>query len=177
MKELTDDIFYEYIKKYDKCLLDYVILSADEEYKGEISHKEAVITGIYAFNHRKRVGNRLNPPEFYVDESKMSCKKCSTENFFEVSPKRMAYDYWTYSDVFLNFDCIPYPVPYTEEDFQKVNHVLFPECYRKDLEIYLWNDDFSNYFDDGNDCLGTAMWSIYDRHMMRFIIIGSSIID
>lgn len=183
MKELTDDIFYEYIKKYDKCLLDYVILSADEEYKGEISHKEAVITGIYAFNHRKRVGNRLNPPEFYVDESKMSCKKCSAENFFEVSTVKEYNNgmcvaepcYWTYRDAFLYYT--PYKVPYTAKDFQKVNHVLFPACYRKDLEIYIWNDDFSNYFDDGNDCLGTAMWSVYDRNMMRFIIIGSSIID
>ncbi|MDE6781854.1 MAG: hypothetical protein K2J40_10400 [Ruminococcus sp.] len=177
MKELTDDIFYKYIEKYDKCLLDYVILSADEDYKGEVSHKEAVITAVSALNSRKRVGNMINPPEFYVDESKMRCEKCDTENFFIISPKRMVYHDWTYSDVFLNSDCMPYSVPYTAEDFRKVNHLLFPACYRKDLEIYSWNDGFSNYFDYGNDCLGAIMWSIYDRHMMRFVIIGSSITD
>lgn len=177
MHELTDDIFYEYIKKYDILLLDYVLLSADDEYSGENSHKKAVATAILALNSRKRVGNMFNPPDFYVDETKMCCEKCDTENFFKISPKRKVYDYWTYSDVFLSFDCNPYPVPYTEEDYNKVNYVLFPECYRKDLEIYRWNDSFSNYFDYGNDCLGTAMWSIYDRHMNRFIIIGSSITD
>ena len=177
MREMTEDVFYDYIKKYDKLLLDYVILSADDEYCGEISHKKAVATAILALNSRRRVGNMFNPPDFYVDETKMSCEKCDTENFFTVSPKRMVYDYWTYSDVFLNSDCMPYSVPYTEENFHKVNRVLFPACYRKDLEIDRWNDSFSNYFDYGNDCLGTAMWSVYDKHMMRFIIIGSSIID
>lgn len=183
MKEITEDIFYEYIKKYDKLLLDYAVISADDEYNSEISHKEAVITAISAFNQRKRVGNRFNPPEFYVNESKMSCKKCSTENFFTVNPVEKYGNcmfveescYWNYSDAFLYYT--PYRVPYTEKDFQKVNYVLFPECYRKDLEIYIWNDNFSNYFDDGNDCMGAVMWSVYDKHMKRFIIIGSSMTD
>ncbi|MDE6034597.1 MAG: hypothetical protein K2G36_01625, partial [Ruminococcus sp.] len=93
MYELKDDIFYEYVKKYDKkLLLDYVILSADD---GEISHKKAVIEAIAVLNTRKRVGNRLYYKKslaFYVDESKMTCQKCSNENFFEITPEKIGYD-------------------------------------------------------------------------------------
>lgn len=176
MYEMKDDIFYEYIKKYD-ILLDYVILSADDD---EISHKKAVIEAISVLNTRKRVGNQLyykKSPEFYVDESKMTCQKCDNENFFKITPEKI-YGYTAeeigYCDAFLY--CIPYRTC-TEKDFEKINHVLFPACYRKDLEIYRWNNDFSDYFDDGLDCFGAEMWSIYDKNMCRFVIIGASVID
>lgn len=182
MYELTEDIFYEYIKKYDKLWLDYVLLSADD---GEISHKKAVINAISVINSRERIGNQYykKSPEFYVDENKMICRKCSTENFFTVDTVKkygncMCVEescYWTYRDAFLYYT--PYPVPYTEKDFQKVNYVLFPECYRKDLEIYQWNDEFSDYFNDGKEGFGATMWSIYDKNMCRFVIIGTSMTD
>ena len=44
----------------------------------------------------------------------------------------------------------PYGIPYSKEDFRKINDLLFPIPFRKDLEIFSWNDDFSNYFDDGD---------------------------
>ena len=70
----------------------------------------------------------------------------------------------------------PYTTPYTVEDFRKINHILFPVS-QKDLDIYSWNDDFSDYFDDGKDWWGTALWSVYDKAMQRFVIIGASLTD
>ena len=83
----------------------------------------------------------------------------------------MKMNYW------LAFSGPPYGIPYSEEDFRKINDLLFPIPFRKDLEIFSWNDDFSNYFDDGKEWWGTALWSIYDKWMNRFVIIGASLTD
>lgn len=186
MRELVDDNFYKLLNtKYDELLLDYVLLSFDENYQGEQSHKEAVKAAIAVFNSRVRVGNSLKHPLFYVDEEKMSCIECMAEDFFcednngwlkieedfnfRVTSFQM--NYW------LAFSKPPYDVPYTKEDFRKLNHALFPIAFRKDLEIYSWNNEFSNYFDDGKEWWGTGFWSIYDKWMNRFVIIGASLTD
>lgn len=46
----------------------------------------------------------------------------------------------------------PYGVPYLTSDFIKFNDVLFP--FKDETEVYRWNDDFSNYFDDGKEWWG-----------------------
>lgn len=43
----------------------------------------------------------------------------------------------------------PYRVLYVADDFKKLNNVLFP--FSDSLEVYRWNDDFSNYFEDGKE--------------------------
>lgn len=185
MRELKEDSFYKILsEKYDELLLDYVLLSCDEEYHWEESHKKAVMEAIAVFNTRVRVGNSLKHPHFYVDEEKMCCKEYSVEDFFcdgnsswkisgntrvRITPDHMTY-WWAFFEP-------PYGVPYSKEDFHKINHTLFPVQFRNDLEIYSWNDDFSNYFDDGKEWWGTAMWSIYDKWMNRFVIIGASLTD
>ena len=45
------------------------------------------------------------------------------------------------------------------------------------LEILSWNDDWSNYFDDGKEWWGTACWSVYDRRADTFTVIGASLSD
>lgn len=185
MKELNEDKIYTTLaQKYDELLLDYVLLSFDEEYCGIESHKKAVIESISILNARERVGNNMNHPQFFVNEERMYCMKYSAENFFcdsnnswEISgnsriretPSHMTY-WWAFSKP-------PYGISYSQEDFHKINHSLFPVQFRRDLEIYSWNDDFSNYFDDGKEWWGTAFWSIYDKWMKRFIIIGASLTD
>lgn len=188
MIELTQDKFYKILtERYNKLLLDYVLLSYEEEYYGIESHKSAVVFSISIFNTRVRVGNSLKHPDFYVDKSKMQCIKCDTDSFFNEdingwivtspttsfreTPESTKMNYW---DAFSN---PPYRTPYTKEDFQKINYMLFPVQYRNDLEIYSWNDDFSNYFDDGKEWWGAALWSIYDKWMKRFVIIGASLTD
>lgn len=83
MKELVDDIAYQKLEeKYSELLLDYVLLAADEEYKGEESHKEAVIEAIICMRSRTRVGNRYDFDAFTVEEQKMKCKRIDVDAFF-----------------------------------------------------------------------------------------------
>ena len=153
MRELIEDNIYKLLaEKYDELLLDYVLLSCDEEYHGEESHKKAVMEAIAVFNTRGRVGNSLKHPHFYVDEGKMCCKEYRVEDFFcdvnsswkisgntrvRITPDHMTY-WWAFFEP-------PYGVPYSKENFHKINHTLFPVQFRNDLEIYSWNDYFSNY--------------------------------
>lgn len=185
MKELLEDKIYTTLaQKYDELLLDYVLLSFDEDYCGTESHKKAVIEAISILNTRERVGNSLLHPQFFVDEEKMRCINYSTEDFFcdnnsswitsENIRVRQTPSHMTYWQAFSD---PPYGVPYTKEDFHKINHSLFPVPFRSDLEIYSWYDDFSNYFEDGKEWWGTAFWSIYDKWMKRFVIIGASLTD
>ena len=83
MKELKDDIVYKILEeKYDELLLDYILLAADGEYKGEESHKEAVIEAIACMRGRTRVGNRYDFDPFTVEEDQMKCNKIDTGEFF-----------------------------------------------------------------------------------------------
>lgn len=183
-KELLDDAFYKKMQeRYSKCLLDYVLLDFDGEYFGAETHKDAVIVAFGVLNLRTRVGNSLNHPVFTIDFDKlMISEKCSAEDFFDIESRCVeCYEEFrlaqitrkiSYSFAFLD---PPYPTGYTEKDFEKLNHLLFP--YQNELEIYRWNDDFSNYFDEGKDWWGTGLWSVYDRIMNRFVIIGASLSD
>jgi len=185
MKELMDDPIYKKLETdYKELLLDYILLEADGEYKGEESHKEAVMAAIICLGTRERVGNCYDRGVFTLEPDQMRCEKIDVSDFFFegnngwiLSPEEIRYkeslngmNYW------LAFFNPPYPIPYTIEDFRKINRMLFPIS-QKDLEIYHWNDDFSDYFDDGKDWWGTAMWSVYDKAMRRFVIIGASLTD
>jgi len=179
MKELTEDKIYKMlVEEYDELLLDYVVLSFEEEYLGAQSHKKAVIAAIEALNSRGRVGNHYEHQPFFVNESEMCGEEYPTEYFFSenrhVSAPENVFRYMTYREAF--FDP-PYGVPYSADDFHKINDTLFPPQSRDELEIYCWNDGFSNYFDDGKDWWGTALWSVYDRAMKRFVIVGASLSD
>ncbi len=184
MKERIDDPIYEVLRSYDHLLLDYMVLGFHDLYQGEQSHKEAVIEAITGFGSRERVGNNYSPGPFSIDESQMKCRNMTVEEFFfegnngySLSPKEAGKteipDKMNY---YLAFFDPPYGTDYTLQDFRKINQVLFPVS-QEDLEIYEWNDEFSDYFDDGKDWWGTALWSIYDRSLERFVIIGASLSD
>jgi hypothetical protein len=181
VRELIEDNIYTILaNEYNELLLDYVLLSFNDEYCGQESHKKVVIEAILIFNTRKRVGNSLEHPYFYVDENKMCCVKYSVEDFFCNSElwgsitSSFSESYMTYWGAFSDQ---PYPTTYSKEDFYRINDLLFPIQFRNELEIYIWNDEFSNYFDDGKDWWGTALWSVYDKQMNRFVIIGASLSD
>lgn len=186
MYELANDVFYEKLKNdYDELLLDYVLLFSDEKYEGKKTHEKAVKTAILLLNSRQRVGNNYKHPQFYVEDKKMEGIECNARDFFSednngwiITSETTRYrDTPKYMSYWHAFSEPPYGVPYTKDDFHKINNILFAPAYRDDLEIYSWNDDFSNYFDDGKEWWGTALWSIYDKWMNRFVIIGASLTD
>ncbi len=184
MLELKEHKAYEMLSNtYNEIPLDYVILLSEEEYKGVETHKKAVLEAFNILNTRTVVGNNYNL-KVKVEQEKMSASFCSIEELLQPPaddyynsrpdgnrcisiPHPMPYWY-----AFLE---PPYGVPYLTSDFNKFNDVLFP--FKEDTEVYCWNDEFSNYFDDGKDWWGTGLWSAYDKTTGIFVIIGASQTD
>ncbi len=169
--------------KYPKLLLDFVILEIDGNYLGEITHRKAIKTVFEIFNKREQVANRIIR-QYTFDEKELVSYKYTSEEFFSKERKRFKQESDTVTsilDLKMNywdaFSYPPYPTPYDENDFDKLNHMLFPQQHREDFEIYSWNDEFSNYFDDGKEWWGTGMWSIYDKHLNRITVVGASLSD
>ena len=184
MRELKEHKVYEMLNNiYKEIPLDYVIFLLEEEYKGVETHKKAVIEAFNIFNTRTIVGNNYNL-KVTVEQEKMSASLCSIEELLQL-PEDDYYDsrpkgnrcfeipqpipYWY---AFLE---PPYGVPYLTSDFVKFNDVLFP--FKGNTEVYRWNDDFSNYFDDGKEWWGTGLWSAYDKATGILVIIGASQTD
>ncbi len=184
MLELKEHKIYEMLNNtYKDNPLDYVIFLLEEEYKGVETHKKAVIEAFNIFNTRTIVGNNYNL-KVTVEQKKMFASLCSIEELLQL-PEDSYYDsrpegnrwfgipkplpYWY---AFLE---PPYGVSYLTSDFVKFNDVLFP--FKKSTEVYRWNDDFSNYFDDGKEWWGTGLWSAYDKITGIFVVIGASLTD
>ena len=194
MTELTDHEGYRLIEnEYNECLLDYVILRSDGAYRGEESHREAVVTAFKLLNSRKRISNHWTKGGFqvWVEPEKMEAVPITGEELFFIpkdmrrcKTRRDAYkpgacwnwrtdaERFCYGYAFLH---PPYGVPYWLGDFERLNHVLFPD--RAALEVFCWNDTWSNYFEDGSDWWGTGCWSVYDRKAEHFVVIGASLSD
>lgn len=180
MYEIVDRKFYELYRKYPRCVLDYVIIGDSGEYQRLEGHKKAVL---FAFSV---INERIKPSgiQWSFDEGRMRAKKESVSEFFaapEKPYKKIRKDvtlmdlpeelkYWS---AFLE---PPHSTGYTLADWEKMNEVLFPSG-REELEIYRWNDDFSDYFYAGREWWGNAMWSIWDPQMRRYVVIGASSTD
>ena len=65
---------------------------------------------------------------------------------------------------------------YTPDDFRRVNGALFPEGVDA-LEVFEWTTDWSNHFDAGHEWWGAACWSVYDKHLDRFVVLFASATD
>ncbi|MDO4492182.1 MAG: hypothetical protein Q4B85_14065, partial [Lachnospiraceae bacterium] len=57
--------------------------------------------------------------------------------------------------------------------YNRFNSILFPN----DIEVFRWNDDFSDYFDAGKEWWGTGLWSAYDEITKEITVIGASLTD
>ncbi len=181
MFELTKHKAYELLKTiWNRVSLDYVILSVGKEYEGYEMHKAAVIEAFQILNRRlSAYAYQVN-----IEVENMAATKIDTEEF--LMPPSYAY----YEDRSKKQACIkvpapmpywyaflepPYGTPYLKADFIRFNDILFPN--RKVLEVYRWNDDFSNYFDAGKEWWGTGLWSAYDRKTGTMVVIGASQTD
>ncbi len=177
MEELSGHVIYELLRnKYSRLALDYVILSADT-YTGMETHKNAVMKAF------EIIGKRYD--DYYdVQVEKMEATLSDIEELLKLPDddyynkrtecNRGVYipDIIPYWYAFLE---PPYKVQYLTGDFVEFNDILFPN--KQDVEVYRWNDDFSNYFDDGKEWWGTGLWSAYDKATRNIVIIGASITD
>lgn len=81
------------------------------------------------------------------------------------------------SDEWLNyrkaFRCPPDGNSYSDNDFERVNNVLFPAG-ESVLEVYRWTTDWSDYFDGDDSSRGTLCLTVYDNSLERFVVIMAS---
>lgn len=180
MKEVSEHRIYRLLAdKYERVEIDYVLLSVEEPYDGEETHKKAIPKALDIF--RRRYGAEEG---FTVLADRMRAERCDIETL--LMPPGDEYDrsrkqversfsapkplpYWY---AFLE---PPHGTPYRSEDFTEFQKVLFPN--REALEAYRWNDDFSDYFDAGKEWWGTGLWTIYDKIEGLMIVIGASLTD
>lgn len=64
-----------------------------------------------------------------------------------------------------------------QEVFNNINNKYLSPFNDQNLEIYSWNNDWSNYFDDGKEWWGTFYWTIYNKEKDMYIVIAGSATD
>ena len=202
MRELRNDPFYELIRQYDRCVIDYCLIEDDTPYHGYRSHKDAILFAMLKVIERyierqlkaeilysrevqeepfpwnldigKAEGHQIDPADL------LSVPALSTDKQYGILKK---YDCpWPDPD---KGEQIPYwyailETPHTSgygpDDFRRVNAVLFPDK-TDGLEVFEWSTDWSNYFEAGHEWWGAACWSVYDRRMNRYVVIMASVTD
>lgn len=97
-------------------------------------------------------------------------EKISSQELFSLEHKKEELNY---RSAFLN---PPHRNYYNNKDFMDFNRELFPNGI-DDLEVFKWNTDWSDYFDDGHEWWGALCLTIYDKSLSRFIIIMASATD
>lgn len=194
MRELLNDPFYELMRDYPRCIIDYCLIEDDMPHQGKRSHRDAVLFAMLkvieqSINIQLKEEVQDEPFPWKLDIGKAQAHQIDPEALLHI-PKILRtnhagqrfYDcdladplkgeqipYW------YAFWETPHRSGYGPDDFRKVNAVLFPET--DELEVYEWTTDWSNYFDDGHEWWGTACWSIYDKHMNRYVVIMASTTD
>lgn len=184
MKEIENHIAYEQLKtKYDRVALDYVIMSVDTEYEGEITHKNAIIEALQIINIRDA---ECFGEDYIVslEEEKMKACPSNMEELLQLPDDDYYDNRLKKNRAFSKPDTIPYWYAFLEpphgnsylkKDFIEFNEALFPN--KSHCEVYRWNDEFSNYFDAGKEWWGTGLWSVYDYLDRTMVIIGASLTD
>ncbi|MBR0135341.1 MAG: hypothetical protein IJM18_04005 [Clostridia bacterium] len=201
MRELINDPFYELIKEYDRCVVEYCLIEDDTPHCGCRSHKDAVLFAMCKMIERD-IDEQLKSEVMYcrevqaepfpwsLDIAKAQAHPIDPETFLRVPvilrTDRIGQRFYDCSrpdtdkgeqiPYWYAFWETPHGSGYGPDEFQKVNSLLFPKG-TDELEVYEWTTDWSSYFDDGHEWWGTACWSVYDRRMNRYAVIMASATD
>lgn len=160
---IEKDLFYDTVEQYPDSVIDYCLVKGSTSYSGIDSHWEALLAGAL---HIIADDWKLS-----FTPGKIGAKAISAEEFFSSAKetgKRL-----NYKSAFLY---PPYPVGYTDKDFERINGALFPNG-TDNLEIYKWTTDWSDYFDDGHEWWGALCYTVYDETLDRFVVIMASATD
>ena len=180
MIEVTTHEAYAALRgAFDRVGLDYVILRADGEAWGIEAHKKAAASAFSVLNGRfsefdYRVS--LDPDAMTAEKSDLAALLWVPEDYDE--RKKRKHGAFTISSplpYWYAFLEPPHGTPYLASDFAKFHDILFPN--KENVEVYRWNDDFSDYFDDGKEWWGTGFWTVYDAENGLFVVIGASLTD
>ena len=162
--EYTDDEFYKVLSEYPDVACDYRFINANNE--------KALETGVFPYrgvdSHRLALAcaagelSRSGEPPF--DTKSVKPGKLSGKALF--APVNS--DEWlNYRKAFL---CLPHGNSYTDDDFDRVNAVLFPGG-ADELEVYRWTADRSDPSGEDQKRRGALCLTVYDKTLDRFVVI------
>lgn len=201
MRELVGDPFYAVLREYDRCVIDYCLLSDEMSYRGLLSHERAILYAMLKvieryldemYESEVRFGRPLRCGLFpwSLDMAKAKAEQIDAEAFLHVPailrtdrngnrrydcgwPDVDAGEYIPYWYAFWE---TPHTTLYGPEEFRRVNAALFPKGTER-LAVCQWSTDWSNHFDDGHEWWGAACWSVYDPAMERYAVLFASATD
>lgn len=153
-----NDPFYLLLAGYPELVVEYHIVK-DERYQGYVSHRKALKSAYGIFGS-----------DFEGDPDQAAGKMISAEEMF--SPQYQSGKL-NYRKAFLD---PPHKTGYSDKDFARVNSALFPNGTDK-LEVYEWDTDWSDCFDDGHEWWGALCLTVYDKTLERFVVITASATD
>ncbi len=162
---IKNDPFFDLIHRYPDSVIDFcLVMNEHREATGYHSHWAALTAAC----------NRLfvddNETIWHYNVGKADAMEISTEELFASEDKSGDLNYR------MAFLSPPHTNSYQDEDFDRMNAVLFPNG-TKDLEVYKWTTDWSEYFDDGHEWWGTLCLTVYDKSLDRFVVIMASATD
>lgn len=202
MYELITDRFYKEIEAYPDLVIDYCLIKDNQPYRGEASHKKAVLFAMEQISQRWQA---IRGVPWYWENEILFAKRISADELLWLPDKpykQTKYGVTSYNKEIIKQESTGQRLPYwyaflepphgtqfkilpdgrkieheyTIEDFQGVNQILFPNG-TKDLTVLEWNTDWSDYFNEGHEWWGAACWSVYDHSLERFVIIMASATD
>lgn len=161
----TDEAFRRSIAEYPELVCEFCLIAAEDPiareigafpYRGADSHRLALACAARALFS---VGNK-----WAYDLSGARSRKLSGKALF--AP--IHADPWlNYRRAFL---CLPRGRSCTDEDFERINALLFPGG-PEGLEVCRWTTDWSEYFDKGREGWGALCLTVYDKPLDRFVVI------
>ena len=123
MRELINDPFYEKIKAYNRCIIDYCLMESDTPHQGYHSHLDAILFALDKFNERYTDDE---PFLWSADIEKAEAKCIDSAAFLHIPD-----DYKSQSAVFggklpywYAFLKTPHRNGYGKDDFLKINDIL-----------------------------------------------------
>ncbi|MDO2410563.1 hypothetical protein QUB72_05270 [Enterococcus faecium] len=97
-----------------------------------------------------RFFDKMKEYPIYVNKEMMKAKRITPESF------------WAEDGIYrTSFLDAPQGAAGTEEELNQLNDRLFPD--KDHLHIYLWNNEFTNYYNNGRYWDGAYVWSVYDE--------------
>ena len=162
----TDAVFFRLLAEYPDIGCAYCLIHAETNgvfpYRGADSHRLALACAARELFE--------DGSAWTYDLKGAGCRKLSGKALF--APVQA--DPWlNYRRAFL---CSLHGNPCTDEDFERVNAVLFPGG-TDGLEIYRWTTDWAEYFDEGHEWWGALCLTVYDKSLDRFVVIMASATD
>ena len=167
----TDDAFYRLIAENPDIGCDYRLINAANRY--------AEMSGVFPYrgadSHRLALACALrdsvsDKKERAIDVQGAKCRKLSGKALFAPVDS----DPWrNYRNAFLH---PPHANACTDDDFERVNAVLFPGG-AEGLEVYRWTAHRVGHFDKGGDRRGALCLTVYDKTLDRFVVITAPAAD